>query len=212
MYEVKDKVVLVTGGAAGIGAGVVQAFLEENAKHVAALDVDVSNGQALEREMTAKYGPGKIKFYKCDVTTNDLEAAYESILNEYGYIDVVVNNAGIMNDRPNVYLKEITINVMEPHYSVSGVRVITLCFGCTDTTLFSLTKLGAFDKETDLLLENSLGVLPMQKPESAVKGLMDAYKTGASASTWLITSDKPAEDISENVKKAYSIMSQGVFS
>lgn len=32
MYEVRDKVVLVTGGAAGIGAGVVRAFLNEGAK------------------------------------------------------------------------------------------------------------------------------------------------------------------------------------
>lgn len=32
MYDIKDKVVLVTGGAAGIGAGVVRAFLEDGAK------------------------------------------------------------------------------------------------------------------------------------------------------------------------------------
>uniref|UniRef100_A0A2A4KAA6 Uncharacterized protein n=1 Tax=Heliothis virescens TaxID=7102 RepID=A0A2A4KAA6_HELVI len=101
---------------------------------------------------------------------------------------------------------------MEPHSTRSGVRVLTLCFGCTDTSLFSANKMGAFDKETDELLFSSLGSLPMQKIESAVDGLLHAYKHGASASTWLVTSDRPAEDITGNVSKAYEIMSQGVFS
>lgn len=48
--------------------------------------------------------------------------------------------------------------------------------------------------------------------ESAVAGLLTAYREGASASTWLVTSDRPAEDITGNISKAYGIMSQGVFS
>ncbi|KAM3963437.1 L-fucose dehydrogenase-like [Aphomia sociella] len=120
MYEVVDKVVLVTGGAAGIGAGIVRAFLDEGAKHVAALDVDVNSGKALETELSAKHGTKKIKFYKCDVTTEDLILTYDSIINEFEYIDVVVNCAGIMNDNQNTYQKEIAVNV------VSGNAFITL--------------------------------------------------------------------------------------
>ncbi|KAJ8725470.1 hypothetical protein PYW08_003653 [Mythimna loreyi] len=270
MFEIRDKVFFITGAAAGIGAGIVRAFLEEGAKHVAALDVDVNNGKALEEELMAKYGNDKVRFHKCDVTTNDLDAVYDNVINDFGYIDVVINCAGIMNDRPNAYLKEIDINVTalirssfkaynlmrkdqggsggtiinissivglfqaqllpvytatksavlqfsnclgkEPHFTRSGVRVLTLCFGCTDTSLFSSSKMGAFDKETDQLLTDSLGILPMQKIESAVDGLIHAYKHGESASTWLVTSDRPAEDITGNVSKAYEIMSQGVFS
>lgn len=52
---------------------------------------------------------------------------------------------------------------MEPHYSRTGVRVITLCFGCTDTTLFDPSKMGAFDTETDVILQQSVKALPMQK-------------------------------------------------
>ncbi|KAJ0180356.1 hypothetical protein K1T71_003760 [Dendrolimus kikuchii] len=268
MYNIKDNVVLVTGGAAGIGAGIVKAFLEGGAKHVAALDIDVVKGMAFENDQALIHGSDRIKFYKCDVTTNELDACYDNIIKKYGYIDVVVNNAGIMNDSPNVYLKEIEINVtaliksslkayelirkdrggrggaiinissivgisrvatlpvytatksavlqfsnclgMNHHYNRSDVRVITICFGCTDTTLFSNTKMGAIDKETESLLEPGYKNLPMQTLESAVKGLIYAYQHGASASTWLVTSNRPAEDITNNVTKAYEVMGQGI--
>lgn len=81
-------------------------------QHVAALDIDVTNGLALEKDQASIYGSDRIKFYKCDVTTNDLLTVYDAIIKEYEYIDVVVNNAGIMNDSPNAYLKEIEINVV----------------------------------------------------------------------------------------------------
>ncbi|CAH0604517.1 unnamed protein product [Chrysodeixis includens] len=270
MHDLRDKVCFVTGAAAGIGAVIVRAFLDEGAKHVAALDIDISKGQELQQELTNKYGEGKVKFHKCDVTTNEIDTVYDDVVKEYEYVDVVVNCAGIMNDRPNVFVKEIEINVtalirssfkafdlmrkdhggrggtiinissivglfrahllpvytatksavlqfsnclgMDPHASRSGVRVLTLCFGCTDTSLFSQSKMGAFDKETDELLAGSLGKLPMQTIDSAVAGLLKAYKEGDSASTWLITSGRPAEDITGNISKAYGIMSQGVFS
>nr|QLI62149.1 alcohol dehydrogenase 8 [Streltzoviella insularis] len=270
MYEVKDKVVLVTGGATGIGADIVRFFLNEGAKHVAILDIDVNTGKAFETEMNAKYGANRSKFIKCDVTTDDLNTAYEQVLKETGYIDVVVNNAGIMNDSPNVYLKMIAVNVTalitsslkayelmrrdrggkggtiinissivalmqfsslsvysgtksavqqfsnclgkEPHYSRSGVRVLSICFGATDTALLTRTKFGGIDKETDEDFFAALSKLPVQSSESAARGLVEAYKQGESGSTWLVTTNRPAEDITNNVQKAYEILGQGVFS
>ncbi|KAJ2952589.1 hypothetical protein O0L34_g6912 [Tuta absoluta] len=271
MYEVKDKVFFVTGGAAGIGAGVTKAFLEDGAKHVAILDLDVKAGKALETELAAKYGAKKVKFHKCDVTTKDLEDGYDAVIKEFGYIDCVVNSAGIMNDGPKSFVKEIDINVtalirssmkaynlmrkdhggkggaiinissiaglfnckvlpvyaatksavlqftncmgMEPYYSRSGVRFVTICFGATDTTLLSSTKYGCIDKETDDcgIFEKVLSELPVQKADSAVKGLVEAYKSGESASTWLISADKPGVDITKNVGKAYGILSTGIY-
>ncbi|XP_059050150.1 uncharacterized short-chain type dehydrogenase/reductase y4vI-like [Achroia grisella] len=269
MYEVVNKVVLVTGGAAGIGAGIVGEFLKEGAKHVAALDVDVNSGKALETELSSKYGANKIKFYKCDVTTQDLDLAYDSILREFAYIDVVVNCAGIMNDSPDAYKKEIAVNVtalitsslrahklmskdeggsggtivnvssiiglfqsallpiyaatksavlqfsnglgMDPNYSQSGVRVVTICFGVTDTSLIKTTKMGAYDTKLDEALAAAMKTFTVQRPESAVRGLLEAYKNGSSGSTWLITSDRPAEDVTANVNEGYKVLSRGVF-
>lgn len=52
---------------------------------------------------------------------------------------------------------------MEPHYPASGVRVLTICFGVTDTTLLSKKKMYGFDIETDQKLEESLHTLPWQR-------------------------------------------------
>ncbi|KAL0893667.1 hypothetical protein ABMA27_013825 [Loxostege sticticalis] len=268
MYDAKDKVFLITGGAAGIGAGVVKAFLEDGAKHIAILDVDAKNGTALESELIAKYGEGKVKFYKCDITTNELMDTYDAVLKQFGYIDVVINCAGILNDHPNVYLKAIAVNMtalitsslrayeimrkdrggkggtivnissiaslfqgpfipvyhatksavlqfsnclgMEPTYSRTGVRVITLCFGCTDTSLLTTNKADTYDPELRQPFFDSLDDLPPQTTENAVRGLVDAYKQGASASTWLASGNKPVVDITANVEEAFTILGKGI--
>ncbi|XP_041977499.1 uncharacterized protein LOC121731891 [Aricia agestis] len=254
MEDIHNKVFLITGAASGIGAGVVRAVLEKGAKHVAILDIGVEQGKALEAELNAKYGPKKAKFIKCDVTTSDLEAAYEETIEEQGYIDVVVNNAGIMNDEHSVYKKQIAINVTalitssviandlmrrtnggrggtiiniasivglmqtpflpiysatksavlhfsnclghEVNYARTGVRVIAVCYGQTDTNLLSLNYLDVLDQDLLPGLQEAMKQLPCQSIESAVKGCVEAIERGASGSTWLVDADLPARDIS----------------
>lgn len=49
-----------------------------------------------------------------------------------------------------------------------------------------------------------------RSPESAARGVIDAYKLGESGSTWLLNADKPAADITHAVTKAYQIMGEGI--
>ncbi|KAI8435230.1 hypothetical protein MSG28_003586 [Choristoneura fumiferana] len=106
-----DKVVLITGAANGIGACVVVLALQEEAKHIAILDIDETIGVAFQEKLNKQHGVGKAKFYRVDVTSDEqLFAAFESVVAEHGGIDVVVNNAGIMNDMSHIYKKEIAIN------------------------------------------------------------------------------------------------------
>lgn len=44
--------------------------------------------------------------------------------------------------------------------------------------------------------------------ESAASGLVEAFKKGNTGSTWLVANNKPALDVTENVKNAYNIMSE----
>ncbi|XP_006160244.2 17-beta-hydroxysteroid dehydrogenase 14 [Tupaia chinensis] len=82
------KVVVVTGGGRGIGAGVVRAFVESGAQ-VVICDKDESGGRALEHEL-----PGAV-FVLCDVTReDDLRNLILETIRRFGRLDCVVNNAG----------------------------------------------------------------------------------------------------------------------
>lgn len=97
----KDKVVLVTGGAAGIGKATAERFAEEGAT-VIICDVNVEAGQ----ETAASLGENA-KFYKVNTGDHaDVQAWVEDVIANYGRIDVLVNNAGIVRDGQLVKVKE----------------------------------------------------------------------------------------------------------
>lgn len=81
-----ERVAVVTGGADGIGAGVVRAFAAEGARVLVA-DVDVEQGQALAAEVGGH-------FLQVDVTDRgQVEAMISTAVDQLGSIDVLVNNA-----------------------------------------------------------------------------------------------------------------------
>lgn len=80
------RVAVVTGGADGIGAGVVRAFAAEGAR-VLVTDVDVEQGRALAGDVDGH-------FLQVDVTDRgQVEAMVSTAVDELGSIDVLVNNA-----------------------------------------------------------------------------------------------------------------------
>ena len=90
----KDKVVIVTGGAAGIGKETALKFASEGAR-VAAWDV-VETGSLVDELQAAG---GEAIFQKVDVTdSTQVDAAVGAIKEKWGRVDVLVNNAGILRD------------------------------------------------------------------------------------------------------------------
>ncbi|XP_013146782.1 PREDICTED: 15-hydroxyprostaglandin dehydrogenase [NAD(+)]-like [Papilio polytes] len=106
--DVFNKTIVVTGGAVGIGYAIAESFLQNNPRVVIILDINEELGAAAINNLAAKYGENKVVFFKCDVIT-DLESISNRIVEEYKTVDVLVNNAGMLND--SAFKETIEINV-----------------------------------------------------------------------------------------------------
>ena len=97
--RLKDKVALITGGAAGIGKTTARRFAEEGAQ-VVICDVNEEDGQQVAEELG-------VEFYKVNVTDReDVQRWVDAVVEKYGRIDVLINNAGITRDALFVKVKE----------------------------------------------------------------------------------------------------------
>ncbi len=117
----KGKVVIVTGGAAGIGLATARRFAEEGCR-VASWDVREGEAQA-----------GGI-FQRVDVASAEsVEAAVEEIVVKWGGVRVLVNNAGILRDGMLVKYKEGAVAGMMSDEQFDAVIAINLkgVFTCT---------------------------------------------------------------------------------
>ncbi|OGN52299.1 MAG: 3-oxoacyl-ACP reductase, partial [Caulobacterales bacterium RIFOXYA1_FULL_67_7] len=86
--DLKDKTVIVTGGAGGIGEAIVRSFHAQGAR-VGFLDIDTQRGPRLRAELGAD-----TLFIPCDLTDIPaLKAAVAEVRAAFGLIDVLVNNA-----------------------------------------------------------------------------------------------------------------------
>jgi 15-hydroxyprostaglandin dehydrogenase (NAD) len=99
VFYIKGKIALVTGGAAGIGLAYTKELLRNGAKAVTIADVDAAKGEDSAKKLNTEFGGNKVIFIRTDVTKADqLEAAFKTTINTWKGLDIVINNAGIMND------------------------------------------------------------------------------------------------------------------
>lgn len=97
--RLEGKSALVTGGAKGIGAAIVQRFVAEGA-NVAFVDADEPAGRALQAGERTLFVPG-------DVTRRGLPAeAVSAAVARFGRLDILVNNAGVTHAAPFLELDE----------------------------------------------------------------------------------------------------------
>ncbi|MGE7602542.1 SDR family oxidoreductase [Peribacillus sp. NPDC097675] len=91
-----EKVAIITGAAQGIGKATALLFVEHGAKVVIA-DIQIEKANKTVNEIIAN--GGKAIALKVDITSaNDVELLFQQTLEAYGKVDIVVNNAGFMDD------------------------------------------------------------------------------------------------------------------
>ena len=91
----KNKIVVVTGGASGLGYASARSFALEGAT-VAIFDVDKQAGPKAAEDIERE--GGKAVFIACDITDpGQVEAAYEEVIKRFKYVDVLHANAGIID-------------------------------------------------------------------------------------------------------------------
>ena len=86
--DLKEKVVIVTGGAKGIGKSIAEEFVRESCQ-VIILDVDSKEGKKIQNN-----SKGKIEFANVDISKEEqVKEISKYIMNKYGSIDILINNA-----------------------------------------------------------------------------------------------------------------------
>lgn len=119
--KIKDAVIVITGGASGIGRIMGRRALEMGAKGVAVWDIDQAN---LDEVVAAHSALGNVKGYRVDVSDfKAVKAAYAATVSDLGAVDILINNAGVvttnktfdLNTRTDID-RTISINTVAPMY------------------------------------------------------------------------------------------------
>jgi NAD(P)-dependent dehydrogenase (short-subunit alcohol dehydrogenase family) len=128
--QLQDKVVLITGGAKGIGEAITRGCVRERAIPVF-VDYDQEAGARLQSEL--QNAGGSCRFIYADVLPpENCRAALEQTLQEFGRLDVLVNNVGandnvgLENGSPEKYISSLRLNLFHyynlAHYALPALK------------------------------------------------------------------------------------------
>jgi len=136
--NLKGKTVLVTGGGAGLGAGICEVFAAEGANVMVNYIVNEDDVMKFVESLNERFSSGRHMAIYGDVTkADDIDSMIATAEKEYGHMDIVVNNAGVwpttmiedMSDEE--WRKVIDIDLTGPfmvskrvcmHYHAKGIR------------------------------------------------------------------------------------------
>ncbi|KAI9320435.1 NAD(P)-binding protein [Dichotomocladium elegans] len=100
-FRLKGKTCVVTGGARGMGYGIVRGFAQADAAKIAIIDIRDELGEKATEELSKEFPATTFKYYHLDISNyEDVQVVYEAIEQDFGAIHVQVSNAGIAEYKP----------------------------------------------------------------------------------------------------------------
>jgi 3-oxoacyl-[acyl-carrier protein] reductase len=137
----ETRVVIVTGGAQGIGFGIAEVFADHGARLVIA---DLDQGRAREAaEQVKQQGAADAMGMACDVADRaSVDAMVQAVVAQYGRIDVLINNAGIcpfepvMEMSPETFQRTIDVNLMGGFHCTQAAAQHMIACGRGGTVVF----------------------------------------------------------------------------
>ncbi len=135
---VKDKTIVITGGASGFGAAFLKRWAAAGATVIIG-DINVKGGDQLVRDVSKSTGNTNIHFFQCDVTNwkSQVQFFKHAVkVSPHGGIDTVVANAGIIDANPT-FEKPVGLDAVDPPAPKFGVLDVNL-MGVMYTTHLAL--------------------------------------------------------------------------
>ena len=118
--EIRDKVVVVTGGASGIGAGLAQRFAREGASGVVVADVNLERAQAVAQGLGAQ-----AIAVRCDVSQEaEIQALVRAARERFGRVDAYISNAGILGKMGGIELEDALWDKMWQVHGMAHARAV----------------------------------------------------------------------------------------
>lgn len=181
------KVVLVTGASKGIGYSTIIEFAKHGYDVVINYNTDKKSAMELEKNIH-KYG-GKSLVIKADISNeNDVKNMISTVIDEFGHIDVLVNNAGIAIDNDifdknkNEFMRVLEVNLV-------GTFLVTkeVVKHMHDGTIINVSSTDGIDTYNDLSMDycaSKAGVISLTKTLSLRFPNLNIY---AVAPNWVKT-------------------------
>lgn len=173
--RLKDRVTLITGGAAGIGRATAERFAEEGARVVIC---DLNEGAG--REAAAALGP-EAGFYKVNVADRrEVQAWVEAVVARYGRIDVLVNNAGVLRDATLVKVQdgELVRQMAEDDFDLVIAVNLKGVFNCTQAVAPVMIRQGSgviLNASSVVGLDGNFGQTNYVATKAAVVGMTQVW-------------------------------------